>query len=87
MHLSKKAKATAIFASNGDAIFFLELSKKHKNPEAYAQCMKKAFLNDSAALNSRLSYQILQISKIARANHAESNNQSGPLLRPEKEYC
>jgi hypothetical protein len=46
-------------------IFFRDIAKKYKNPADFRKAINQALSTNNAAINSQLSAQIWQISKIA----------------------
>jgi hypothetical protein len=52
-----------------DVIFFSDIVKKHKIPTDYEKAIREAFSNDNAILNSQLSCQIWQVSKVAQCKY------------------
>jgi len=52
-----------------DVIFFGDIVKKHRSPTDYEKAIRESFSNNNATLNSQLSYQIWQVSKVAQCKY------------------
>jgi hypothetical protein len=63
-----------------DAIFFFDIVNKHKTPEEYNKAVQESFLNDNSRLNSQLSCQIWQISKVAKRKYDLIKRSIGLLI-------
>lgn len=52
-----------------DVVFFCDIVKKHKSSTDYEKALRESFLNHNATLNSQLSCQIWQVSKVAQCKY------------------